>query len=243
MNLDLLYRDNFLVIINKPSGLLVHKSEVDKHETQNAMHLLRDQLGQWVYTAHRIDKPTSGILVFALDQATARMMTAVFTTKQVVKKYLAVVRGYTPELATIDHPLKVRYDRTTDRKARTDKPPQAATTTYKRLATVELPFAVGRYSTARYSLIEAQPLTGRNRQIRRHMKHIFHPIIGDTSHGDGKHNDFFREQFQCHRLLLHAHQLQFKHPHTGEMLTVHAPLDQPFSGLLKKLDFPIPTPN
>lgn len=237
MLLDILYQDKFLVVINKPSGLLVHKSEVDKYETQNAMHLLRDQLGgQWVYTVHRIDKPTSGVLVFALDQDTARMMTEAFTNKEVTKKYYALVRGYTAEEATIDYGLKIRYDKVTDRKARADKPPQDAVTNYKTLGQVELPFAIGRYPTSRYSLIEAQPLTGRNRQIRRHMKHIFHPIVGDTSHGDGKHNDFFRDHFNCHRLLLHAHQLRFTHPQTNQPMIFDAPLDHVFANVLTELD-------
>ena len=213
----------------------MHKSDVDKYETQNAMQLLRDQLGQWVYPTHRIDKPTSGVLLFALDADTARKVTESFTTKQVKKSYLALVRGYTLEEDTIDYALKVLYDKKTDRKARANKPPQDAITHYRRLAQVELPFAVGRYQTARYSLIQAQPETGRHRQIRRHMKHIFHPIVGDTAHGDGKHNDFFRQQFDSHRLLLHAKELEIKHPVTGQILQLKAGLTKDFAQVLEQI--------
>jgi tRNA pseudouridine65 synthase len=123
----------------------------------------------------------------------------------------------------------------TDQRADPDKPGKQAITDYRRLATVEIPHPVGRYSTARYSLVTAAPLTGRKHQIRRHMKHIFHPVVGDTTYGDGKQNDFFREKFNCHRLLLHAHSIGFIHPCTGEQLHIQAPLDSVFRVLLEAL--------
>lgn len=233
--LPILYQDKHLVAVHKPSGLLVHRSSIDRHATEHALQIVRDQLGQWVYPFHRLDKAASGALVFALDKETARHMTDLFTIGNISKSYLAVVRGITKEEERIDHALKEHLDKKSDRRTDPDKPAQDAVTEYRRLATCELPHAVGRYATARYSLVKARPLTGRNHQIRRHMKHIFHPIIGDTTYGDGKQNTFFREQFKCERLLLHAHALAFIHPHSGEQLHIHAPLDEAFKALLEEL--------
>jgi tRNA pseudouridine65 synthase len=235
--LPILYQDEHLVAVNKPSGLLVHRTNLDRHETENAMHIVRDQLGQWVYPFHRLDKPTSGVLLFALDQETARRMTQSFTDGTIAKSYLAVVRGFTKEGERIDHPLKEIADKMTGQRAERDRPGKEAVTEYRRLAAVELPHPVGRYATARYSLIKASPLTGRNHQIRRHLKHIFHPVIGDTAYGDGNHNDFFRKQFDCHRMLLHARELAFIHPYGNRKLTIEAPLDDAFSALLPVLQW------
>lgn len=233
----MLYQDDHFVVVNKPAGLLVHRTNIDRHEKAYAMQILRDQLGRWVYPLHRLDKPTSGALAFALDSEAARRMTDVFSAKSISKSYLAVVRGFTKAAERIDHPLKERLDRMTDRQADQDKPAQQAVTEYQRLATVELPYPVGRYATARYSLIKAFPETGRNHQIRRHLKHIFHPIIGDSSYGDGKHNDFFVERFDCRRLLLHAREISFLHPYSGLRTSVQAPLDRAFGDILKTLDW------
>jgi tRNA pseudouridine65 synthase len=164
-------------------------------------------------------------------------MTQAFTGGKVSKSYLAVVRGFTNEAERIDHPLKERRDKMTGQKADRDKPGQDAVTEYRRLAVVELPHPVGRYSTARYSLVRAFPLTGRNHQIRRHMKHIFHPVINDTTYGDGKQNDFFRSHFNCSRLLLHAQEVEFVHPCSSLQVRVQAPLDQAFSAVLTALEW------
>lgn len=234
-SLPIFYQDEQLVAVNKPTGLLIHRSDIDRHETENAMKIVRDQVGQWVYPVHRLDKATSGVLVFALDRETARQMTLLFSDAKVSKTYLAVVRGFTSEADRIDHPLKDCWDKMTDQKADREKPGKDAVTDYQRLATVELPYPVGRYASARFSLVQASPKTGRNHQIRRHMKHVFHPIIGDTTYGDGKQNDFFRRHFQCGRLLLHARSISFPHPCTGQLLHIEAPLDAAFSGLLEIL--------
>lgn len=219
--------------VNKPAGLLVHRSMIDRHETQFALQLVRDQIGQRVYPVHRLDKPTSGVLLFALDVDTARQVGEAFTQRETEKQYLAVVRGYSNEQGLIDYPLKEQLDRIADAKADQDKPAQEAQTAYRRLNTVELPYAVGRYASARYSLVQLMPHTGRKHQLRRHMKHLFHPIVGDTTHGDGKHNRLFREQFDCHRLLLHAERLAVVHPHTQQRLVLKAGLDEVFARLLQ----------
>jgi len=233
--MEIIYLDKYFVVVNKPSGLLVHRSEIDRHETRFALQMVRDMIGQRVYPVHRLDKPTSGVLLFALSPDDATAMMHLFASGSVKKRYLAVVRGYTPECGNIDYALKEQLDRMTDRKVRKDKPAQSALTLYQRLATVELPHAVGRYPTSRYSLLEVTPKTGRKHQIRRHMKHIFHPLVGDTTHGDGKHNQFFRAQFECHRLLLSAVSLSFDHPLTGEKTTLNAPLDESFTRVMMRL--------
>jgi tRNA pseudouridine65 synthase len=222
--LSVLYRDEWIVAVNKPSGLLVHRSAVDRHETENAMKTLRGRLGQRVYPVHRLDKATSGVLVFALDPETAGRMTRSFADKTVVKSYLAVVRGYAGEAESIDHPLRECPDRMTDRQADADKPAQEAVTTYRRLATAELPQSAGRHATARFSLVLATPATGRKHQIRRHMKHVFHPVIGDTTYGDGRQNRYFRDRYDCRRMLLHALEIRFPHPVSGLPIRIRAPL-------------------
>jgi tRNA pseudouridine65 synthase len=233
--LPILYQDEHLVAVNKPSGLLVHRTNLDRHEKEIAMHLVRDQLGQWVYPFHRLDKATSGVLLFALDKETARRMTQSFTDGMVTKTYLAVVRGFTKEGELIDYPLREIADKMAGQNADRDRPGKEAVTEYRRLAVVELPHPVGRYATARYSLIKASPLTGRNHQIRRHLKHIFHPVIGDTAYGDGKHNEFFRRQFDCRRLMLHASKIEFVHPYVCRNVSIEAPLDNTFNALLEML--------
>jgi len=223
--LKLLYRDDSLVVVDKPPGLLVHRTFLDRHAEDFLLQRLRRLLGQRVYTVHRLDRPTSGALVFALCPATARQLSASFEHRQVQKQYLAVVRGYTETTGHIDYPLQ-------------DQPEQAhreAITDYQRLAQVELPIAVGRYSTSRYSLLRVTPRTGRYHQIRRHFHHIFHPLIGDTTHGEGRHNRLFREHFGIHRLLLHALSLRFQHPVDGRWLEIKAPPDEQWQALHQAL--------
>lgn len=237
--LQILYRDDQYIAVNKPSGLLVHRSEIDRLETRFALQIVRDQIGQRVYPVHRLDKPTSGVLLFALHVEAAQKIMPSFQENKIEKTYTAVVRGYTEDQGVIDYPLKEELDKTTDRKANQNKPAQAAITQYCRMASIELPLAVGPYNTARYSLVSVTPRTGRKHQIRRHMKHIFHPIVGDTTHGDGKHNDLFRQQFDCHQLLLAATGLSLQHPYSGEQLSISAIPDNSFMAILKKFHWPL----
>lgn len=230
---QLIYRDEHLVAINKPSGLLVHRSPIDRHETRFALQMVRNQIGQHVYPVHRLDKPTSGVLLFALSSELARAVSEQFAQGGVHKTYLAVVRGYAPEQALIDYALKEQLDRIADRDSRRDKPAQNAITRLRRLAKVEIPVEVDRYSHSRYSLAELHPRTGRKHQLRRHMKHIGHPIIGDAKHGKGVHNRFFQREYACHRLLLACTGLQIRHPASGEQLSLAARLDAPFQSVLE----------
>jgi len=226
--LEILYADEHLVAVHKPSGLLVHRSPIDRRETRFALQLLRDQLGQRVYPVHRLDKPTSGVLLFALSTDSARPLSLAFAEGRVEKTYLAVVRGVPAETGVIDHPLVEEPDSAAAADAGPEKGARAAVTAFRRLAAAELPHAVGRYPSSRYALVEARPRTGRRHQLRRHFKHLFHPIIGDTKYGEGRHNRFFREAFACHRLLLAAVELTVPHPAGGPPLTVCAPPEPSF---------------
>jgi len=232
--LEILYRDEWLVAVNKPSGLLVHRSWIDKDETRFALQMVRDQIGQYVHPVHRLDKPTSGVLLFALDSETAKRLGEAFESGAVSKEYLAVVRGYIGEAGVIDYPLKEILDKMTDAKARKDKEAQEAVTAYERLAAVELPIPVGRYETARYSLVKLRPETGRKHQLRRHMKHLLHPIVGDTKYGRTEHNNLFREQFGCHRLLLASTEMRLPHPVTGEPLRISARPGEMFEAIMRR---------
>ena len=238
--LDILYHDEQLVAVNKPSALLVHRSQIDRYESDFAMQIIRDQLGQYVYPVHRLDKPTSGVLLFALDGDTARQMGQLFEAGQVAKRYVAVVRGFTQERGTIDYPLQELHDKMTDAKADPAKAPQRAITHYRRLGTIELPIPVGRYPTARYSFVELCPQTGRKHQLRRHMKHIQHPMVGDTRYGRTEHNNLFRSHYDLHRLLLHATSLHFPHPANDKPTHIEAPVEKGLAALLEQFGWEMP---
>ena len=226
--LEILYQDEHFIAINKPSGLLVHRSPIDRYETRFAIQMLRDQIGQYVYPLHRLDKPTSGVLFFALDKESARLASEQFKNHTIQKTYLAIVRGYTDDEGVIEYALKEKLDKIADKDARDDKEAQEATTCYKTLSKVELDFAVGRYDKVRYSLVELKPRTGRKHQIRRHMKHISHHLLGDTKYGRGEHNKLIRAEFDCHRMLLHASELKIYHPYLEKEIVIKADLDEVF---------------
>lgn len=233
--IKIIFQDKYIIAIHKPAGLLVHKSPIDKHETRYAMKLLRDQIGQWVYPVHRLDKPTSGILLFALHPDIAKQLSHDFEHRLITKTYQAIVRGYPENSGQIDHPLKEIAVFKHLQKSVAQKEPQDALTKYKNLAIFEVPISDGRFPTSRYSLLELQPKTGRKHQLRRHMKHISHPIIGDVKYGKGAHNRLFQEMFASKRLLLAATKLVFTHPVTEEKLELECPLERSFHYTLEKL--------
>lgn len=233
MELEILYRDDELIAINKPAGMLVHRSWLDKHETVFAMQTLRDQIGQHVFPIHRLDRPTSGVLLFALNSDMARTMSQLFEQHQIQKSYLAVVRGYLEGEGRIDYPLKVQLDKIADKFSQ-EKEAQDAITDYKGLATVEMPYPAGKFQTARYSLVQLFPQTGRKHQLRRHMKHLFHPIMGDTNYGDLHQNRALIANTGCDRLFLHSNYLQFIHPKHLQNIEINAPLDQQWLSLFEQ---------
>ena len=230
--LPILFRDDAIVVVNKPSGLLVHRSPIDRHETRFAVQLLRDQLGRHVFPVHRLDKGASGALAFALDKATATALAEQFAGQQVRKTYVAVVRGWPPAEGVIDHPL----DAVRDAYAPTaDFAPKPCRTIFRTLATVELPVRVDRYPTSRYALVALEPETGRRHQLRRHLAHLSHPIVGDSTYGKGRHNRLFAERYGVRRLLLACVGLEFVHPLQAARIIVRAPLEDDFSAVNRAL--------
>src|ERR1700761_7320114 len=215
--LDILFRDEYLIAINKPHGLLVHRSSIAADVEEFALQLLRDQIGQKVNPVHRIDRKTGGVLLFAFSKTVEITMQKQFAGNLVKKAYLAIVRGHTEHTGDIDYPLRKENGTL-----------QEAFTTYQTLKRAELDVAFGKHPTSRYSLIEATPATGRMHQLRKHFAHIFHPIIGDRTHGCNKQNKLFKEKWEMDTMLLHAQSLTFTHPVTQELIVIQAPLQQEF---------------
>ncbi len=227
--LDILFQDDVLVVVQKPSGLLVHRSPIDKHETEFLLQRLRDQIGMHVFPVHRLDRPTSGLMVFGLSPEAARKLSAAFEEQQVSKRYLAVVRGVAPEQERLDYGLRKEEGRL----PKAQMPEQEAITDIRRLAQVELPVAIDRYPQSRFSLVEARPLTGRRHQIRRHLSRRGYPIIGDARHGKGNYNRYFASTLECPRLLLAAVGLELPHPEGG-WLRLSCPPDGAYAALLAR---------
>lgn len=227
--LEILFEDEYLVAINKPSGLLVHRTSIAAEETVFALQMLRDQIGHHVSPVHRLDRPTSGVLLFSKDEKVLPMLKAQFADRTVQKTYLAIVRGI-PAIKSdlIDHPL------TSERSNKL----QEARTHYTVVQEAEIPFdTTGRYPTSRYSLLELKPETGRTHQIRRHLAHLRHYIIGDKKHGDNKQNQFFEKQYGSKNLLLHAQKLQILHPITNQDIVLEAALPEHFNHILNQMEW------
>ncbi|MCH2232097.1 MAG: pseudouridine synthase [Crocinitomicaceae bacterium] len=223
--LEILHQDDGLVAINKPHGLLVHRTKIARDAREFAIQLLRDQLGQLVYPVHRLDRKTSGVLLFALNSEMNVAMQTQFMEGKVNKSYLSIVRGFTPNLKTVDYAL-----------TREDGKVQNAVTRFMTLAQSEIDLPHGKFETSRYSLIDVYPETGRMHQIRKHMAHLRHPIIGDRPHGCNKQNKLFLERFNMNTMMLHARELRFSHPFTDTEVVISAnPLDE-FERMLKALE-------
>jgi len=232
--LEILYQDETLVAIHKPAGLLVHRSVLDRHETRFAVQLLRDQLGRRVQPVHRLDKGTSGVLLFAFEKSVAAAMAAQFESQAVRKTYLAIVRGWPAASGVIDHALPIVRDEY-ELPAAAASAAQPARTAWRTLGEVELPICVDRYPSSRYALLALFPETGRRHQIRRHLKHIAHPVIGDATYGKGRHNRMFAERFGVGRLFLASWRLQCQHPVNGAALDIHGPLAADFAQVVAAL--------
>jgi tRNA pseudouridine65 synthase len=231
--LRVLYRDDRMVVVDKPSGLLVHRSPIDRHETRFVLQIVRDQLGRRVHPVHRLDKGTSGALVLALDPEAAKVLSQAFATREVGKTYVALVRGWPEAAGSIDRPLAAVED---ERIGPQSLEPRTATTHYRRLATYELPVRVDRYPTSRYALVELCPQGGRRHQLRRHLAGASHPIVGDSTYGKGRHNRLFATRFGIGRLLLACTRLEFASvPGREGPLRVDAPLAAEFAALVAAL--------
>lgn len=197
--------------------------------------MLRDQIGRHVHPVHRLDKGTSGVLLFALERDIAAALSRRFADQQVVKRYLAVVRGHPEPAGHIDHPLSRRRDDAEGSHHGLAEAPRSAVTDFNRLATVELPWQIDRYPSSRYALLALTPHTGRRHQLRRHMKHIAHPIIGDATFGKGAHNRRFQQELGSSRLLLACVEMRFTHPVSEREVTLLAPPSDDFDMLLGRL--------
>lgn len=212
MTFRILYQDPYLVAIDKPAGFHVHPPEDATHMISpafNCLSVLRKQLGTYLYPVHRLDRATSGVLLFALEQSAARELCDSFKNREVKKTYFCVTRGWTEEKMVIDRALK------------SDGPLEErlpSLTSVDQVSQIELPLAVGKYGTARYSLLKVDPHTGRRHQIRRHLAYSSNPILGDTTYGDGAHNRVFRENLGISGLLLKAYSIEIRHPSSGENL-------------------------
>jgi tRNA pseudouridine65 synthase len=263
--LTILYQDEYLVAVDKPAGLFVHRSFMDKDEIYFALQLVRDQIGQYVYPVHRLDRPTSGVLLFALTKEVAQKMNEAFADKSksasggdeqlnkvtndeaaqkdetsLTKTYYALVRGHLPITAQnelINHPLKEKLDKLGDKDVSRDKAPQSAQTYYHVSKQASLPIALGKFDSVRYSFVKLQPVTGRRHQIRRHLAHLRHPIIGDINYGDNKQNPFFIKHFGFKRLMLIAKSLSFIHPVTRQKVTITAEFDEQWRQVFKTLNW------
>jgi len=223
--LEILYQDPWLVAVNKPAGWLVHRSWLDRKEKVVVMQTVRDQIGQHVFTVHRLDRPTSGVLLMGLSSDVGRLLSQQFEQHQIKKTYHAVLRGWLNGSDTLDYPLTEELDKIADKFATEPRAPQPAVTDYQSLAQVEMPVAIGKYASARYTLVALSPHTGRKHQLRRHMAHLRHPIIGDSKHGDLRQNRAAAAHFGLDRLMLHASALSLTHPVTGEPLVIRAGMD------------------
>lgn len=282
--LNILYQDEYMVAVDKPAGLFVHRSYMDKGEIYFALQLVRDQVGQYVYPVHRLDRPTSGVLLFALTKEVATKLSEAFANKSsqaqftsdteitgkvqdntrtskgfqqehaegltidknidgsdlaMVKTYYALARGHLAIPADlIDHPLKEKLDKLGDKNVSRDKPAQSAQSYYQVKQQASLPIKVGKFDSVRYSLIRVRPITGRRHQIRRHLAHLRHPIIGDINYGDNKQNPFFIEYFGFKRLMLIAKSLEFNHPVSNERIKISAPFDEQWQQVFDTCQWP-----
>lgn len=221
-DVEVLFRDQWLAVVNKPAGLMAHDSRLARGETDFLADRLKAQFGGPIHLVHRLDRATSGCLLLAFDRESASLLGKSLMARDVDKTYLAVCRGWPEDAFTIDHAID-------GGPGKPEKKP--AITHFTRLASAELSLPSQGFETSRYALLGAQPETGRFRQIRRHLKHASHHLIGDTSHGDGRHNRSFR-MLGIHRMLLHARRLAFQHPHRDERIVATAPVDAEFARAL-----------
>lgn len=215
--MQIIHQDEHFFVIDKPAGFFVHPPEASAYPVARekiCLHVLRERLGRDIYPVHRLDAPTSGLVLFAYTKDSTRRLSRLFMEREVKKTYHAVARGFLDDAGSITLPLEIKGF----------EGAMESETTYRTLARIELPHAIGKkYPTARYSLLEVNPVTGRWHQIRRHFDRIAHPLLGDIEHGDSHHNRFFRDHLSISGLCLRAVELKFVHPWTSEPIRLGAP--------------------
>jgi len=230
----ILFEDDQIVAVAKPSGMFVHRSEADRSATEFVLQNVRDQLGRFAYPVHRLDRPTSGVLLLAKNPEAAALFATMFAERLIRKTYLALVRGHADDVGTINRPLVPSKGRG-DPKSEAQTTPKEAKTDYRTLERFEVPFASGQHATTRCSLVEAHPKTGRYHQIRRHLFAITHPVIGDSDHGDTKLNRMFQQRLGVTRLMLAAVCVEFVHPVTNRHVSIKCPPDESFANVIIRL--------
>jgi tRNA pseudouridine65 synthase len=218
-SLEIIYETEDLIAINKPHGLLVHRSRMAADVQEFALQILRDQIGQPVWPAHRLDRKTSGVLLFTKRKAVNSVIQTIFQERQIKKVYKALVRGHMDEKGTIDYALSH------------ESAPKEAVTNYSLIENFEIELKTTKFPTSRYSLIKVEPETGRFHQIRKHMKHISHPILGDRPHGCNKQNRIWLAKFGLEKMLLHAESLEFEYPE-GNKVKIEAGMSEEFKRVL-----------
>lgn len=223
-SMEILFEDDHIIAINKEHGLLVHRSAIARDATEFAVQKLREFCGVKVYPAHRLDRKTSGVLLFAKNQEMLRVLNEQFQAKTIDKTYTAIVRGHAPEMGTIDYPLRHESGKMQD-----------AITQFKTIDMFEIPIALGKHESSRYSLLEVFPSTGRMHQIRRHLAHLRHPILGDRPHGCNKQNRLWKEKWDMTTMMLHAQRLRFDHPNSKERIEIDALKSAEFERVLSIL--------
>ncbi len=228
--LNIIYQDEYLVAIEKPAGLLVHRNEFTMDETDNLLNRLNQQLGKYLFPVHRLDRPTAGLMVFALSKEASQVLAKAFAARRVAKYYLAVVKGTTPPQGVMDRPLR--------QKPRPNY--QDALTHYVSLAHRQVPVPIGPFPTSSYSLVEVHPITGRWHQIRRHLSYVYHPILGDKKHGHSENNKIFEEQMGLPGLMLQSYRLELEHPITGEALKLVSPIAPHIQAVFDRFEWSLP---
>jgi tRNA pseudouridine65 synthase len=229
---EIIYQDESIIAINKPYGYFVHRTNLNNTAKEIALNKLRDQIGKKVYPVHRLDRKTSGVLVYALNTDMLRKLNDLFMFSDVTKEYIAIIRGYTEDELTVDYALRNARGKS-----------QEAITILHTLQRTEIPLPFGKHQTSRYSLVRLIPETGRMHQLRKHMAHIYHPIIGDRPHGCNKQNRLFLEKYQLIEMMLHAKSLSFIHPETKIRLTINADFSSEFKRIASELKMILPSIN
>lgn len=224
--LELVYEDDYLIAINKPAGLLVHRTKLARDVREFALQTLRNQVGYQVFPIHRLDRKTSGVLIFAKLPDFVHPFQLALQAEDTQKRYVAIVRGFFPKEIRVDYPLINEKGVS-----------QEAVTQFRLLNQAEFPLPFGKFETSRYSLIEAFPKTGRMHQIRKHLNHLRHPIIGDRPHGCNKQNALFLKEFNLTKMLLHAERIEIKHPFLEEVIIINAELPEHFNEMTSVLKF------
>ncbi len=233
--LRILYRDEHMIAVFKPAGLMVHRGKMTQPHEPVLLQALRDQIGTFVYPVHRLDRPTAGIVLFGLTSNAAAKLVELFTERQIAKYYQALVRGFTEGRFAIDRPLQEKFGEEWEPGSTANNPLQEARTEFMRLEEYEVPWESNGFPTSRYTLLEIKPITGRWHQIRRHLNHCANPVIGDHRHGDHRHNQLMFQKTGVYRMLLTALRLDFRHPYTNQMLTITAGRGSEFDKVVEEL--------